>query len=152
MNIIKKVEGGLEKFAIEIGAFEAKIIGAHSATVLQILKNIDAAAKNPVVEGVLSAVITPTIMVHYPQAVAVLDKAINTITEGTQIAADVNAASGTEAKLIIFIKDVQNTNVVLGNLLLRGLCEQILSVLDNKALTAEVYQYYLAAEQLLNEA
>ena len=149
MNLIKTIEGDVTRFEQTIGVLEGKIIGAHAAAVLQVLKNIDAAAKNPVVAGVLASVLPPQLMAHYPQLMALLEKAIATLTDATVIAADVAAATTTEAKLIVFIKDIQATNLLLRSILLRGLCQELLSLLDNKALTDEVYAYYLQAESLL---
>ena len=149
MNFIKKVEADAQELEQKIGVFEAKIVGVHAGAVIQVLHNILVAAENPLVEGCLATIIPPAIMAHYPQIEAALGNAIATITQGASIMADVQAAPTTEAKLIVFINDLQKSNAVRMSALLKGVCAEVLAIIDNKALTAQVYAYWLEAEALL---
>jgi hypothetical protein len=146
------IKNDIQTVELRIGIFEHKIISAHAGTVIALLTGIETAAKNPIVEGFLTTVLPPGVMSHYPQFEAFLGKAINTITLGTQIEAAVAAATTTEAKLIVFVTDLNKTNAIIGNSILRSLGEQLLALLDNTAMTSEIYAYYLQAEKLLNAA
>lgn len=152
MSLLAKIKSDIQRIGSEVGAIEAKFISTHSSAVLAVLTNIDSTAKNPLVEGFLSTILTPAIMKYYPSMESYLDKAIATVTVATSIATDVQNATTIEAKLAIFIADLNKTNVVIHSAILNALGEELLSIVDNKSLTTEVYQYYLLAEKILSKA
>ena len=139
-----------EKVEAELGVFGG-LIEAHLGVALQVTKSIDAALKNPIVDGVLVVVLPPTITSHLPQVTGILDKVITDLMIGTSIEADLKAQTTTEGKLKVFMLDIQNYNVFLKHALLAKLLSLLLAGIDNNALTETLYDTYSQVQYALSK-
>jgi len=141
-NLVDKVE-------VDLGDVGAALTAAHLSAVTKVLTNIDNVLKNPIVDGVLGTVLDPQITKLLPQFTTVLDKAIVDLTIATKIAGDIAAATSTEAKLIIFLKDLQAENPIIKSALLDALCGLMLAALGNNVFSAQIYAIYASCKNYL---
>jgi hypothetical protein len=139
-----------EKVEAELGIF-GNLIAAHLGVALQAVQGIDAALKNPIVDGILLVVLPPSISAHIPQATAILDKAITDLMIGTSIEADIKAQTTTEGKLKVFCADLQKYNVFLKHALLQKLLSLVLAGIDNNALKEVMYDTYSQVQYALTK-
>ena len=140
----------VEKTEAELGIF-GQYLEAHLGIALTIVQGIDTALKNPVVDGVLEVVLPPAVSAHIPQVTAMLDKAITDLMAGTSIEKDLTAAATTEAKVKIFLTDLQAYNLFLKHALLQKLLSRLLAAIDNNALTEVLYDTYAQVKYALSK-
>ena len=137
MNLKKFAEQELAK----LGIFEG-VIAAHMGVALSVTKAIDAALKNPVVDGVLAVVVPAQLTVHIPQLTAMLDEVVSDLTVGTNIEKDMAGATTTEDKLKVLLTDLQKYGAFVRHALLAKLASMLLAELDSHALTEVEYDTY----------
>lgn len=142
----KKIE---EKMLADMG-IASGYLTAHIDVALGITEGLKKCLDNPIVDAVLGTVLPANIMARLPQVEAVLKCAITDLTIASVIEADLKSASTTEAKVKVFLNDLQKYNVFVKHAMLNKLCSLMLARLDGNLLTEVEYdslvqgRYYLS--------
>ena len=152
---MSKVGVWLRKEETKLEEVVLPLVEAKGTIVAGILNTMLTTLKNPIVDGVLQTVLPPAITSRIPNIEAGLLKAITDVTAGTKIATDINAATTPDAKVKVFLTDMQTyseTGNVFQNTILLTVSKQLLGIIDNNALKQELYNAYLEIEVDLGKA
>jgi hypothetical protein len=144
----------LKPFLHEIFAklgFGLERLSSGLACTNKVLKAINEVLKNPIADGLLARVLPPEVVAQFPRIEGVLAKVIMDLTTGSAIQADIDAAPDTEAKLRVFIADMQRYGATRQSMFLQKLESLMLAGLDDKVLKQNVYDLYTQAEYCLGK-
>jgi hypothetical protein len=142
-KFVAKVEG---EIGVELGRLDGQ-----EAVAASIATKVQAALANPVVKGVLGLVLPPNIMAQYPKAEQVLSTVVTDLTIGSSIEGDIKAATTPEAKLQVFITDMQKYGIARQNMFLQKMESLVLAGLDDNALKENLYDLYTQAKYSLSK-
>ena len=148
MSLKKVVTEIADKVEIVIGK-GLSFLDGHIGFVIQVENDLIIVMKNPAADFALSSILSPQVVQMLPAAETLLQKAIAEETVGMQMEADVKAATTTEDKIKVIIAFCQANPGLNSNRFINRLCTSLLSVLNNGALSDEVYAFYLNAKKLL---
>lgn len=147
MSVKKIIATIVDNVDIAIGKGFA-FLDAHASVVIGLEQDLLNALQNPDIPLVLASILPPQLIAQVPNIEALLQKAIADELAGTKIAADVQAAPTTEEKLRILIADIQATPG-MNKGIIRDICLSVLASLNNNALKADEYAFYLYAKKLM---
>jgi hypothetical protein len=149
MSLKTTVTKILDKAELDLGKGFA-FLDAHVTVVIAMEKDLIAGLENPVAEGLLATVLPPSVIAQVPNIEAILEKAITDELIGSKILTDINAQPTLQGKLQVFLTDLQNTPG-MNKGIIRDICLAVLAALNNNALTADAYAFYIAAKKMLGE-
>jgi hypothetical protein len=133
------IERAEEKIDVNI----LPILEGHSGLVISTMNNMLIAIKNPSVDTALESILPKSVTAHIPQAETFLVNAITTVMDGSTIVGDINAAATPEAKVQVFIADMQKFGPELHSTLVMAVMKKFFGSIDNNALPSAVYSAFL---------